>query len=323
VESLFQVAERLTEEFGRFGKLRVETAAAADGWSGLLARARELGKGDAILIHYVGYGYARRGAPLRVARDLVRWKAAVPGRVLLVHFHEVAAFGPPWRSSFWMRPLQVATARRLGRAADRSVTSLDRFAAVLRRDDLESSLRVLPIISTVGEPAEVVPLHQRTPQVVLLGSPAARARIWMEAKAELELAVDALGVKSVIEIGSSLNGPEMVSGARVSRVGELSDAQASRLLSESYAAFFDYPVEYLSKSSAFAAACSHAVLPICRSRREHSGLAEGEGERWVAAAELRGLDTEARDRIASAARTWYSGHSVRQHAEFWIGAFAG
>lgn len=322
-ESVFQVAERLAEELGIRAGPRVETAAAADGWPGLIDRAGGLGKGDALLIHYVGYGYARRGAPIGVVRDLVGWRRAVEGRILLVHFHEVAAFGPPWRSSFWMRPLQLAAARRLCRAADRSLTSLERYAAVLRRNDAGASIGVLPILSTVGEPAEVAPLHQRTPQLVLFGSPGARLRIWTEARAELELAVDALGAESVVEIGNRPNGPEEVAGVRVRRVGELSDAQISGLLSDSYAAFFDYPVEYLSKSSAFAAACAHAVLPVCRPRRQHSDPVEGEGERWVAAAALGTLDSASCQNVASAARTWYSGHSIRRHAEFWRGAFAG
>lgn len=322
-EPLFQVATRLVAEFRRPGGLQVDTVAAADGWTDLFDRAGELSAGDALLVHYVGYGYARRGAPLRFSRALQRWRHAVRGRILLVHFHEVAAFGPPWRSSFWLRPLQILAARRLDRAATRSMTSLDRFAADLRRDEIGTPLQILPIFSPIGEPSDVVPLCQRAPRLVLFGSPAARAQIWAEARAELEAAVNSLGVTSIVEIGSQPVGPDAVFRARVSRVGELSDADTSRILSESLGAFFDYPVEYLSKSSAFAAACAHAVLPVCRARRQHSRPAEGEGERWVAAHELESSDTELRQRIASAARTWYSGHSVRRHAAFWMGAFSG
>jgi len=323
VESLFQVAERLTEELGRVPKFRVETAAAADGWSRLLDRAGGLGEGDALLIHYVGYGYARRGAPLRLARELARWRRAVRGRMLLVHFHEVAAFGPPWRSSFWMRPLQLAVARRLSRTADRSLTSLDRFAALLRRRGVRAPIEVLPIFSTIGEAETISPLRERSARLVLFGSPAARARIWSDARTELELAVTSLGVRSVVEIGREPVGPEQISGLRVVRAGELDDRDVRRVLADSVAAFFEYPVEYLSKSSAFAAACAHGLLPVCRPRREHSGRAEGEGERWVVAAQLRESNPESRQKVASAAWRWYTEHSVCRHAEFWRGAFAG
>jgi len=243
--------------------------------------------------------------------------------MLLVHFHEVAAFGPPWRSSFWMRPLQLAAARRLSRAADRSLTSLDRFAALLRRRGVRAPIEVLPIFSTIGEAGAVSPLRERPDRLVLYGSPAARARIWTDARTELELAVTSLGIRSVIEIGRDPVGPEQISRARVVRTGELDDEDVRRLLAESLAAFFDYPVEYLSKSSAFAAACAHALLPVCRPRREHSGRAEGEGERWIVAAQLRESNPESRQKVASAAREWYAEHSIRTHAEFWRGAFAG
>lgn len=295
----------------------METAVAADGLPEVLERARELDAGDAILVHYVGYGYARRGAPLRFSRALVQWKNAVRGRILLVHFHEVAASGPPWRSSFWMRPLQLRAARRLYRAADRSMTSLDRFAAVISQGAAIGLIQVLPIFSTVGEVPEAAPLRERRLQLVLFGSPAARARIWSEAKAELELTLGALGVGSIVEIGREPVGPSELKGIRVVRAGELTDEETSRVLSTSAAAYFDYPVEYLSKSSAFAAACAHAVLPVCRPRREHSVRADGEGERWVPASALRTMDAELLQGVASTARRWYSGHSIHRHAEFW------
>lgn len=320
-EALFQVAQRLVEAF-RERSVESRIVAASPDRARYEQELRSASGDEVVLLHYVGYGYARRGAPLRLARDLARWKQAVRHRILLVHFHEVAAFGPPWRSSFWLRPFQLAAARRLARAADRSMTSLDRFAALLRRRGVAAPIEVLPIFSTIGETEGAAPLRERSPRLVLFGSPAARARIWSEARAELEVTVTSLDVRSIVETGRDPVGPDELAGRRVARTGELGDEEIRRLLTESSAAFFDYPVEYLSKSSAFAAACAHAVLPVCRPRREHSGRADGEGERWVTAAALRALDSESRQRVASAARRWYGEHSTRRHAEFWGGAFA-
>src|SRR5262245_52331834 len=62
------------------------------------------------LLHYVGYGYADRGCPFWLVQGLEQWRRRGGGRRLVTMFHELYAFGPPWRSSFWTMPLQRSIA---------------------------------------------------------------------------------------------------------------------------------------------------------------------------------------------------------------------
>jgi hypothetical protein len=316
-EALFQVAQRLLEAFGDHGVESRIVAASPD--RSRFEQALAAAPADqVVLLHYVGYGYARRGAPNWLARSLDDWLESASGRRLAVHFHEVAASGPPWRSSFWLAPMQRRVAARLRRAAIASITSVERFAFALERLEPSRPPRLLPIFSTIGEPREVQPWLEREPVLVLFGSPNARARIWAESPRELGRVARALGIRRVIEIGRDATAPFDHDGIPIERTGELASGEISRLLSSAMVAYLDYPVEYLSKSSAFAAVCAHGVLPVCRLRREHEGAADGEGWRWLSVDDLEHAETRALAEIAAAARKWYLGHSIAMHADHWL-----
>src|ERR1051325_4758398 len=71
-----------------------------------------------VILHYVGYGYEKRGCPLWLIRGLESWKRNHRVRRLLVIFHELYASGSPWQSSFWNSPVQRWITARLARLAD-------------------------------------------------------------------------------------------------------------------------------------------------------------------------------------------------------------
>jgi hypothetical protein len=58
----------------------------------------------ALLLHYSGYGYAKRGAPFWLLRAMRHFRCEHPSVPWMTMFHEVAASGPINTSAFWMRP---------------------------------------------------------------------------------------------------------------------------------------------------------------------------------------------------------------------------
>ena len=80
---------------------------------------------ETVLLHYSGYGYAPRGAPLWLVEGLERWKEHRARRRLIVMFHETWASGLPWQSSFWLCPLQRWCVARIARLADAVVTNTE------------------------------------------------------------------------------------------------------------------------------------------------------------------------------------------------------
>jgi hypothetical protein len=93
-----------------------------------LVDALEVAGADTVLLHFVGYGYAKRGLCFWLAEGLQQWKSRSPRRRLVTMFHELYAFGLPWRSSFWTSLPQRRIARAL---ASSSATRAFRTALCL------------------------------------------------------------------------------------------------------------------------------------------------------------------------------------------------
>ena len=146
--------------------------------------------GDAVLLHYVGYGYAHRGCPFWLVDGLERWqRAAAHAPRLLVLFHETFASGPVWSSAFWTRPFQKSLAARLARLADAR-----RITTTIGRGELSGTLcrgetlpmTVAPVFSNVGEPAAPPPPAARERQVVVFGSRPVRAAVYEKCGADID-----------------------------------------------------------------------------------------------------------------------------------------
>src|SRR5215469_13504075 len=57
-----------------------------------------------VILHYVNYGYQKRGVPFALLSILRKIRARCPGKFLTI-FHELYASGrAPWESAFWLRP---------------------------------------------------------------------------------------------------------------------------------------------------------------------------------------------------------------------------
>ena len=114
-----------------------------------------------LVLHYVGYGYARRGAPVWLVQGLRRWKSGASQRGLVVMFHEVWAFGPPWTSSFWLFPLQRALAAELLRLADTFLTNTGLHSTTFPvRSRKPISVAAVLVLSNIGEPTNLPSAHQ-------------------------------------------------------------------------------------------------------------------------------------------------------------------
>lgn len=259
---------------------------------------RELGDAETVLLHYAGYGYQRRGCPAWLAEGLADWQ----GRLVTV-FHEVWASGPPWRSSFWLLPEQRRIAAALARRSAALVTTLEIYGDLLRPWTREREVAVMPVFSTVGEPAAVPGFAERERRIVVFGGAGVRRRTWERFLPDLTRTARELGAREVVDVGPPVALPGSVEEIPVRVLGVLPPDEVSALLLRSAAGFLAYPPDFLPKSTIFAAYCAHGMLPVCA---WHGGRSHGEGE-WRGEG-----DPQA---IATAAREWYSGHALAVQAE--------
>lgn len=255
-----------------------------------------IGDAETVLLHYAGYGYQRRGCPSWLAEGLERWRFS-PGTRLVTIFHEVWASGPPWRSSFWLLPLQRRIAASLARRSAALATTLPVYADLLR--PWAKEVAVMPVFSTVGEPAAVPGYGERARRIVVFGGAGVRGRTWGSFLPDLARTVRELGAEEIVDVGPAVEIPRTVEGVPVRGLGVLPPADVSGLLLESAAGFLAYPPDFLPKSTIFAAYCAHGVLPVC-AWRDGRHYWNGEG------------DPQA---VATAAREWYADHALARQAE--------
>lgn len=261
-------------------------------------------------IQVSGYGYQERGVPL----FLVEWarREKVKGARIACFFHELYAFGPPWRSSFWLSPVQRWIAKALAELSDFWLTNTSASAEWLERCTDSKPHVSLPVFSTIGE-LKALPERRCKKKIIIFGSSGLRAKTYENLS---ERDWETMRGYEVHDIGRSLDDDSLIKSIdnrRVKRHGILTRDEISELLSRTSLGLLTYPSRDLAKSSVFAAYCSHGVLPIVLTgeRSDRDGLVQN--EHYVTDMSiLNGNDVTLRER-SIAAWSWYCQHQTSVH----------
>ncbi len=271
-----------------------------------------------VLLHYVGYGYARRGCPVWLVEGLERWRKATDNRYLVTMFHEIYAFGWFWTSQFWTSPLQRNLAARLIRLSDRCLTSKQGYAEIIGKFSQGKHVLVpaLPVFSNMGEPEHLALLKDRPRRLVVFGGRGPRTLVYQRSRLTLLQTCCKLEIQEIIDIGPSLDFEiETVNGISVECLGVKSAEEISSLLSNSVAGFFNYHTEFLAKSTIFAAYCAHKLLPVgvFYQGQDMDGLEAGK-HYWLGDQHQSIINLSAGQIIADNAYGWYQTHKLSVQA---------
>jgi glycosyltransferase involved in cell wall biosynthesis len=129
---------------------------------------------DRLLVHYVGYGYARRGTPFWIVKGVKAWlRDAGPFSErrpqALTMFHELWASGPPWQTAFYLGRFQRWIARSLFALSAHSVTSTLRMQRLLEEGGRKKAI-VIPVPSNISSSfAASPPSRRRLKRVLVFG----------------------------------------------------------------------------------------------------------------------------------------------------------
>ena len=275
-----------------------------------------------VLLHYVNYGYAKRGCPVWLIDGLQRWQNASTKRFLVTMFHELHAFGPPWTSSFWLSPMQRNLTIRLTALSDRCLTSRQGYAEILHKlgRGKHSVIPTIPVFSNIGEPQQVPPsLAERTRRLVVFGNRKVRLQVYQQCLTALEQLCQALEIIEICDIGVPTGmALVQINNVPVVEMGVAEATKISEILLDSVASFANFPPpEYLAKSTIFAAYCAHRMLPIMTTSSAVmvDGLRSGK-HYWPADAQIGQLSLESGQAIADNAYAWYQSHRLSIQAEF-------
>lgn len=280
-------------------------------------RKVELSKQTAIhlegdcLLHYSGYGFSPRGAPLWLVRKLQEDRPRI--RRIGVFFHELYASGPPWSSAFWCSPVQRWVARSLFELSDFWITTSKSSSEWLDANSSSKPRAVLPIASTVG--AAVSFVAERKRQLVVFGSRAVREAAYLRGGLGLVKWVEQQGV-ALVDIGSPMRDEAALAVARAAGAvhhGILPSQSVSALLSGAAFGLVTYPLSYVAKSSVFASYAAHGVAPIVLSDvyPEADGLRRM--EHYLPGTPAARVQEEEIERIGRNAWAWYQPHALAAH----------
>jgi hypothetical protein len=211
-----------------------------------------------LVVHYVCYGYQRRGCPISLIRSLRSLRSSRHFRMISV-FHELYASGPPWTTTFYVSPLQRFLFRSLASLSDTVVTSTPAYKRALEHGGKNAGVH--PVISNIGEPPDPPELSQRANRAVVFGLPHSR-RPLLESEM-LGPTLKDLSVDEVLEIGDRCaQPPANIGKVQWRQCGNLSSEKVSEIFLQSRFGLLYYPRNLLSKSGVFAAYSSHRMVPV-------------------------------------------------------------
>jgi hypothetical protein len=275
-----------------------------------------------VLLHYVGYGYEKRGCPLWLVKGMKQWRRDSGRRRLVTMFHELFAFGPPWRSSFWTSPLQRRLTTRLAGMSDHCVTNIRRFARHLESRLAANSQRVsvLPVFSNVGEFYQHG--RRRNNEMVIFGGAGWREAAYVNSKDALIKICQALNIDQIHDIGPRLSA-RFELPARVEWHGPLPASEVGEVMRNARFGFFTYPIPFLGKSGIFAAYASHGLAPVTTD--ENVGTNEDQlhiNSHFLTCGALAGDADKASD-VGEKVHAWYAEHRLAVQAQKYMSMLMG
>jgi hypothetical protein len=275
-----------------------------------------------VLLHYVGYGFQKRGCPFWLLSGLKQWKQAGPSNRLTTMFHELHSTGWPWRSSFWASPFQRWLCCEFAKLSDSIMTNRQEGANILMRMAPDRQVKQLPVFSNVGEPSHIACSVDRHPRLVIFGSAMWRIQALTSFVSDIRAFCVKWNLSEVIEIGPG-SSPSPDLGVPLHKLGPLPSDAVSCWLSRSRFGFLCYPASLFEKSGIFAAYAAHGVVPlICNSPNGigQSGLMEGL-HFWSINADSSLCSTESSS--SGAVFSWYQHHRSDMHVATIAGLLTG
>jgi hypothetical protein len=281
---------------------------------------------DHVILHYVNYGYQARGIPfglVPIVRDL---RHNCRGGFLTI-FHELYASGPPWKSAFWLQPLQKRIARTIAQLSGVCLVSSEAMRRDLGRLASNAETIVHPVVSNFGEP-DLSPNQfvQRDPhRWAICGGTALIERSLRSFRKIMNRIPEEIAPRQLTVFGgnddSTVRSLLFQLGIQTDYRPHVASADASSILAASSFLWLDYfdrpdvPLEFVLKSTAFAAACAHGVVPIFPHRSSGIGIGADRlpGPFFIEADSLELPAVNDQAKIAEQFYSWYQRHGSSDH----------
>jgi hypothetical protein len=269
-------------------------------------------KAVAVLLHFSGYGYQKRGVPLWLLQGLQHWRNGGGCIPLFTVFHELFATGRPWQSSYWLSPFQELIVRSILRLSSDAIATTARYRDWLSPRTSGARVTCMPVFSNVGELGCARQSCDRAAIAITFGLAGVENRLFGVYRTQIEHVVSIMGIEKIIDIGPRLSAtPTSLAGVPVIAKGALSPFEVSELLQHARYGFVAYPFDFLAKSGVFAAYAAHGIVPIVFSERGGSFDGLEVGQHLLDGFRIsNGIDVKDLTLIQRQLSAWYASHSL-------------
>lgn len=213
-----------------------------------------------IHLHYVGYGYEKKGAPLWLYFGLLKWKQK-KCNILITTFHELFATSKIlWTSSFWNQWLQKWICKKIFLLSKYVVTSRESFRNVLFKFSPFIDIYVFPVFSNFGELKEYKNLELRDTRLIVLGSRENRSYLFKKHQNQLNIICQKYSIDGIIDIGPQFGNLPLLN-VPVIQLGILNPNDISDLLKiNTFGLIAGHSSDFFAKSGIFAAYAAHGNI---------------------------------------------------------------
>lgn len=280
-----------------------------------------------VILHYVNYGYQKRGIPFGLLSSLRNLRDNSRGRLVTV-FHELYASGSMWQSAFWLQPFQRHIACSIAQISDVCFVSSETMLNQLRALRSNVCAEVHPVFSNFGEPSFLPDqFSNRDPhRWVICGGTTLIERSLRSFRSILGGIPEFFSPRELFVLGGSDNPVTRsllvdLAGVRVDYRPQIDAGEATQVLSTCSFGWLDYfhrtdvPSDVILKSSAFGALCAHGVITIFPHRGCPIAI-DGDAlpGPYLMGAQFTELPpANDRAKIASQIYHWYQRHASSEH----------
>lgn len=284
-------------------------------------------KFEHLVLHYVNYGYHKRGVPVALLPVLRRLRRQCRGKFVTI-FHELYASGPPWKSAFWLRPLQINIAKSISELSDACIVSSQTMMDQVKRLNPRAAIQIHPVPSNFGEPdlsSSQLAGRSRHRWVICGGTLTVEKSLRSFRTVADRIPPD-VSPRELVVMGGKENQNIRLLLAELSNIQseyypEVGVSEASKILASCSFSWIDYfhridvPTDAILKSGVFAAACGHGVIPVFPNQGQTISL-DGDalpGPFFVDATSHHFPRSQDSESVAAAFHTWYRRHAASEH----------
>jgi hypothetical protein len=277
-----------------------------------------------VILHYVNYGYQTRGTPFALVRFARELRGQLRGRWVTT-FHEIYAWGPPWKSEFWLRPFQVKIARELIDLSDVCFVSNAPVEKEIHLHDAGKQVQLAPVMSNFGEPV-LADFSSASPRRWAICGGTASIERSLSSFEQMHRSIpepffpnhlDVIGGRETGRIRALIQRvADGTPGLSCHYHPDMAASEASALLAQCSFAWMDYfgkgKPGLVLKSGIFAAYGAHGVVPIL-SHREDAFAVDGDpfpGPWFMTPAALHFPAPDRLTEVRGKIYSWYWAHAA-------------